>query len=112
LAEAYNTLATAAGVATIPIEPDETITRVLDKDAVRAAVAAAVDSMNAAAAVAEPMPSGKTRAETEAETRGAVLKLGVIWLREHGPLKYGKQKLSDVTDAELSKIHAAATSAV
>jgi hypothetical protein len=53
-------------------------------------------------------PAARPRAEIEAEYRAMVVTLGAMWLRENGPPKYGKARLSGVSDAELSAIHAAA----
>jgi hypothetical protein len=53
-----------------------------------------------------------TRATLEAETRAMCLKLGALWVRSNGSPKYGKATLANVTDADLSEIHAAGVAAV
>jgi hypothetical protein len=61
-------------------------------------------------AATDPTPTN--RADLMNETRALILELGAVWLCAHGPMKYGKAKLSDVTDAELAAIHAKAKAAV
>jgi hypothetical protein len=52
------------------------------------------------------------RATMESQTRQACLMLGMVWLRENGSQKFGKQKVSDLSDAELLTTHTAASAAV
>lgn len=61
---------------------------------------------------AEETTPASERATLESETRTACLTLGVVWLRENGPQKFGKQKLSDLSDAELLTTHTAAKASV
>ena len=124
LAAGYNAIAAATGAATIPVaesqpesaktESAETVTRDVSADiAAAAALNAAPVVTSPPAVVTEPAaPVSKPRAEVEAETRSLAVTLGVVWLRENVIQKYGKAKLSEVTDEQLAEIHANATAEV
>lgn len=87
-----------------------------DTAADEAAKAAAVVETPATPVVVDPPAETAApvldRATLESETRTACLTLGVVWLRENGPQKFGKQKLSDLSDAELLTTHTAAKASV
>ncbi len=104
LAATYNALATAAGSPTIE---SQTVSEPLTETAPPAAATVAEE-----VAKVETGDAVKSRDEMMAEARALQVRLGVLWVREHGSMKYGKAKLSEVTDADLASIVAAATAAV
>jgi hypothetical protein len=119
VAALYNALADKAGVAPIPADPVAEVAPVAEVIA-ESAVEIVTPAVEAAPPIAdEPAPvaevvadaPAKTRAEVESEIRTLAMPLGILWVREHGAMKYGKQKLSEVTDAQIAAIHAAVIAA-
>jgi hypothetical protein len=51
------------------------------------------------------------RRQMISEIRPLALSLGVLWVREHGSMKYGKQMLRDLSTRQLAEVLASAREA-
>jgi hypothetical protein len=77
-------------------------------DAATAVFNSALADLARMAGVALPTADTPHRPTTPHPHGAMCMQLGAVWVRANGSPKYGKAMLSDVTDADLSAIHAAA----